>query len=83
MWRLELEMVVRERIAHKHTKVNLVCFKCGREINIGEKYYRTGRNRISASKIGEKYYSKRAKNKHSFGIRNLCSDCIDSIYVDA
>jgi hypothetical protein len=68
--------MVKEKIAHEHCRIEK-CSMCCREIKVGEKYYRTGREGYKSCRRSLRPSMKR------FGVRIYCSDCIDKIYVDA
>jgi hypothetical protein len=70
-------MGMREMVAHKIE----VCFKCGREIPIGELYWRTGKNKDRKIRSHGKVVTV-IKKSRGLGIRSFCLGCINSIYVD-
>jgi hypothetical protein len=69
----EVRIETREVVAHKTE----VCYRCSKVIEIGERYYKTGKNH---NKKNSPIFGK--TQGKGFGIRHFCLQCYDEIVID-
>ena len=66
----------------QHENKDRVCYKCKREIKAGERYFRTGRQHQNRTNGINRIQKSKGVTVIGMGIRNICADCINLIYVD-
>jgi hypothetical protein len=72
---------IKELIVHKNSSIDACCV-CGREMQVGEHYFKIGRCVEEYLSANEWRFRKQRDYPKIRELRFYCADCVNSIYVD-